>query len=75
MADAQDLKSCGELSPCGFESRLGYCFMLEKAALMVDCLQGVRRPWSSLSVNCTFSESVECLFRPHTFPHLPEGTS
>jgi hypothetical protein len=24
MADAQDLKSCGRLLPCGFESRSGY---------------------------------------------------
>ena len=36
MADAQDLKSCGPLGPCGFESRLGYssetaCFPSEQA--------------------------------------------
>lgn len=24
MADAQDLKSCGGLPPCGFDPRLGY---------------------------------------------------
>jgi hypothetical protein len=27
MADAQDLKSCGGLPPCGFDPRLGYWVM------------------------------------------------
>ena len=26
LADAQDLKSCGPLGPCGFEPRPGYLF-------------------------------------------------
>jgi len=36
MADAQDLKSCGPLGPCGFDSRLGYLFASKREPLIEE---------------------------------------
>ena len=36
MADIRDLKSRGEKSPCGFDSRLGHAFFTSDVALLIS---------------------------------------
>ena len=64
MADAQDLKSCGRLLPCGFESRSGYWGIAETTVFTVFSCGFVHRLTPCYcTAFCTAlskSESVTC---------------
>src|SRR6266849_8163780 len=55
MADAEDLKSSGDFSSCGFDSHPGHqCFRLKMNQLMrrgLACTSSVPRVWAIRNVN------------------------